>query len=90
MPELIEKGSAIQKLCAECVRTGSFICKSCIIPSIIQSIPTIDAEPVRNGQWEYDDVNDLDYCSECNTGMNGKFPFCPWCGAKMDGGAENG
>ena len=39
---------------------------------------------VKHGRWEYDDVNDLDYCSECNTGMNGEFPYCPWCGAKMD------
>lgn len=52
--------------------------------SRVKEAPTIDAEPVRNGQWEYDDVNDLDYCSECNTGMNGGFPFCPWCGARMD------
>lgn len=44
----------------------------------------------RHGRWEYDDVNDLDYCSECGTGMNGEFPFCPWCGAPMDGGADNG
>lgn len=47
-------------------------------------IPTIEPE-VRHGRWEYDDVNDLNCCSECGTGMNGEFLFCPWCGAKMDG-----
>lgn len=63
----------------------------CAIVSQINGLQTIEAEPVRHGRWEYDDVNDLDYCSECNTtGMNGDFPYCPWCGAKMDGGAENG
>lgn len=53
-------------------------CRKCIYEA-----PTIEPE-VRHGRWEYDDVNDLNCCSECGTGMNGEFLFCPWCGAKMD------
>lgn len=60
--------------------------------STIDHFPTIDAEPVRHATWmptEYDEHK----CSECGGREDYWWadkgtPFCPWCGAKMDGGAE--
>ena len=30
------------------------------------------------------------YCSNCKMSDLPFMPYCPWCGAKMKGGAENG
>lgn len=67
------------------------------IQDIIDESPTVDAEPVRYGRWirNPDDVNAF-FCSLCGC-WNGVWwnefaectlKFCPWCGAKMVGGAE--
>ena len=54
-------------------------------------LPTIEAEPVRHGRWEFKHPNGW-ACSECgewglmidNRGIC-KSNYCPNCGAKMDG-----
>jgi NAD-dependent SIR2 family protein deacetylase len=59
----------------------------------------IDAEPVRHGEWiikphgSYGQLRA--FCSACgkHSGIGGiesnqRKPFCPNCGARMDGGAE--
>ena len=69
---------------------------------MIHQAPTIDPE-VRHGRWiptEYDSyadgapVWDKWECSECGHEHKGEedtlTPFCPNCGARMDGGADNG
>ena len=58
-----------------------------------------DAVPVVHGRWEMRPTGmatDTDpeykaYCTVCNE-PNKQYqpPFCPHCGAKMDGGDENG
>lgn len=68
----------------------------------IDSASTIEAEPVRHGRWiptEYDGyangapVWDKWECSECGHEHSGEedtlTAFCPNCGARMDGGADN-
>lgn len=57
--------------------------------------PTIEAEPVRHGRWLVKD-NIYPVCSECSElsdyncdGTHKQSPYCPNCGAKMDGGNEN-
>ena len=53
-------------------------------------LPTIEAEPVRHGRWEFKHPNGWS-CSECgewglmidNRGIC-KSNYCPNCGAKMD------
>ncbi len=68
------------------------------ITEALGGTPTVDAEPVRHGQWvglEYDGyadgnpVYDLWECSLCNCEWDGEedtLPhYCPDCGAKMDG-----
>ena len=75
--------------CGEYVRTES-------VRATIDSMPTIDAEPVRHGKWielntEWSIFTCVDEvkCSECgfveyfNKGW-ARFKYCPNCGAKMD------
>lgn len=63
--------------------------------------PTIEAEPVRHGRWKFekgDNKATIDgwICTACNYGYHTKVPYfecfkyCPMCGARMDGGADNG
>jgi uncharacterized paraquat-inducible protein A len=51
----------------------------------IDAQPTVDAvPPVVHGQWEEHDGKT--WCSECNQSNKAyKPPYCPHCGAKMDG-----
>jgi hypothetical protein len=60
----------------------------------IESAPTIEAEPVRHGRWGeiggYEPENHGFACSACDFATTVKSRFCPNCGARMDGGADNG
>ena len=52
-------------------------------------------EPVRHGEWRTFNLpkkwnGSTLRCSECNTGTTWRWNYCPNCGAKMDGGKENG
>ena len=95
MSELIDKSEVLQRLCAACSNMGSFACMGCVIPCIVKGVPTIEAEPVRHGRWI---VRGQDiYCSECNEeslynhfGASKFSHFCPNCGTRMNGGADNG
>ena len=60
--------------------------------AIINQFPTVDAVEVVHGRW----IDAREYCgdfmcSNCDAlyGTN-KFNYCPNCGAKMDGGNEDG
>lgn len=67
---------------------------------MVKIIPAVDAEPVRHGRWVEKEVYDGDVyydCSACgeswvlldgNPADNG-MDYCPHCGARMDGGADN-
>ena len=69
------------------------------IASEIATLPIADVAPVRHGWWVDRIVDENEviqpwmeryYCSECLEGGNQSwFKFCPNCGAKMDGGADN-
>ena len=55
--------------------------------------PTIEAEPVRHGEWLDSGINGTVSCSLCmftdffaNQNRVMLFKYCPGCGAKMDGG----
>lgn len=64
----------------------------------VASFPTADVAPVAYGRWEMrptEMVTDTGpeykaYCTVCNE-PNKQYqpPFCPHCGAKMDGGADH-
>ena len=71
-----------------------------LIESLIQKQPAADVVEVRHGKWQpcFEDWRkqiEGDECSACgfrHYGTNiSDYPFCPNCGAKMDGkvGADN-
>ncbi len=66
----------------------------------IVNAPTIDAEPVKHGQWSEQAIRTTSrgvdeigyYCLECGYFESYTAQYCAGCGAKMDlkdGGADN-
>lgn len=56
----------------------------------LDEMPTIEPE-VRHGRWTKDGCEHRYFyyrCSVCGVDKDGRTKFCPNCGAKMDGGAE--
>lgn len=61
---------------------------------IIGASPTITAEQ-KHGRWMDSPTGNetYKYCSECGGCFympSSSVRYCPYCGARMDGGAENG
>lgn len=68
------------------------------IEDMIDCAPTVDAEPVKHGRWI--DDHDFAICSLCDRIIYDAYyefrdkndasfhNYCPYCGAKMDGGSE--
>ena len=62
----------------------------------VKHAPTIDAEPVRHGRWGnvlHDNPGPLEgICSLCGHFCKHAkyYEYCPNCGAKMDGGENDG
>lgn len=62
------------------------------VEQTLSDAPTIDAKPVRHGYWKASHDYPFYYtCSECENCFideawtyNGKWNYCPNCGAKMD------
>ena len=53
---------------------------------MVDDAPTIDAAPVRRGEWKYEKIGGKTYCfcSECgDQPMRFEPNFCPNCGADM-------
>lgn len=97
MPELIDKEQAYTALKHEQYTHGlSFSAEAFEKAArIIDQMPTIEPE-VRRGRWKK--KNGEIYCTNCKKSkwsesfelMLRRFNFCPNCGARMDGGADNG
>jgi hypothetical protein len=58
----------------------------------IEFAPTVDAVEVVHGKWLPQKLlgERVWDCSECKTLGSPQWKFCPVCGAKMDGGNEDG
>lgn len=61
----------------------------------ILDAPAADVAPVRHGDWEIVlGSNGKEYmvctCCRVSQDLTGVFTYCPNCGARMDGGSENG
>ena len=65
-----------------------------ILHEIIDTQPTIDAEPVRHGQWVkrkgvWGAGASVLVCSVCNSVAQSSYSeYCPGCGAKMEEAQE--
>lgn len=62
-----------------------------IVEHALETLPTVDAEPVRHGKWIFGTTLGHSWmkCSECCVSQNGQtatFTYCPNCGARMVGG----
>lgn len=62
----------------------------------LYEIPAADVAPVRHGKWtpfHAEFAGDIQCCSVCEIGFADRTPYCPHCGAVMDGwrveGKEN-
>ncbi len=65
---------------------------------MLEKLPAADVAPVVHGRWEMRPTGMATdtgpeykaYCTVCNE-PNKQYqpPFCPHCGAKMDGGADH-
>ena len=61
-----------------------------LITELIDSMPTIDAEPVKHGKWVFNHSDALEAmfakpkCSECGFESADGGNYCPNCGARMD------
>lgn len=62
-------------------------CEHAHFVAMIARFPAADVAPVVRGRWIKGSSNP--YCSECFVECRDETPFCPNCGAKMDGGDEN-
>ena len=88
MAEYIKREAALMKL----MQDG---CSAKNLQSI-SDIPTADVAPVRHGRWEEASDGDGIVCPFCRTDFctiiydTEYFNYCPNCGAKMDGGIDNG
>lgn len=68
------------------------------ILQVVKEQPTVDAVEVVHGRWifKHNPITDPKgyfiriVCSECNLHTGQKSNYCPQCGAKMDGGNEDG
>lgn len=102
--DLINRDALKKEYCDCCVVSPDCMGSGCKIYNarcLIEELPTIDAEPVKHGQWIHirtSGVISVWKCSECDNTITANFAntnpsnhdkFCYNCGAKMDGGVDN-
>lgn len=86
--------------CADCTHVNACMRMSIVFDYPFEEIamysdrcfayePTVE---VVHGRWNPYKISDVftHSCSVCHCDVNGKTPYCPYCGAKMDGGNEDG
>lgn len=89
-PEYIERDVAMKGIMAAKWMDGY---DGAMAMEIAASAPAADVAPVVHGRW-VDAGRGIKACSNCNHGIKEHMAYanhyCPNCGAKMDGGADNG
>lgn len=96
MQDLIERRAALTALCEDCKTKNNGLCphpaSRCVEFRTIKQLPAIDAEPVRHGRLIKTHLKGYYKCSACMFACtsNPDQRFCSYCGAKLDGGVEDG
>ena len=100
MDEYIEREAAIkaiEKADYTLIANDADDCKADYLREIIESVPAADVAPVVHGRWIEKTVPEgcrYFECSNCGAHENRhtaiKGYYCWRCGAKMDGGEDNG
>ena len=85
MADLISRAAAIKEI--EPIRyCGDFI-------SALIHLPAVDAAPVVHARWQgVSPLVDSEECSHCRYNIPSdefETPYCPWYGARMDGGRRD-
>lgn len=93
-----------ERHCSPCKEAGEyhngFMCAGCWVGDLRSEVigaPAADVAPVVHGCFVHDGPRfdhgvDWWHCSSCGrlaSGAETRFDYCPWCGARMDGGACN-
>lgn len=72
------------------------------VSGVVDACPTVDAVPVVHGRWDnsgrytFPGGGTAVRCTNCGCALTeseyrlNNWNYCPVCGAKMDGGANNG
>jgi hypothetical protein len=85
MAEYIDREAAVKA-------ANEWVSEACMAPVMrvnwlfdkLQKVPVADVAPVVHGRWIKGLSNP--YCSECFVECRDETPFCPNCGAKINGG----
>lgn len=104
MDEHIKREAAIkamEKADYTAIADDADSCKSDYLREIIESVPAADVVPVVHGRWDdsgrytFPSGNAAVRCTNCGCALTeseyhlNNWNYCPVCGAKMDGGADN-
>lgn len=97
MTEYIKREAAIkavEKADYTAIADDADSCKADYLREIIESVPAADVAAVVHGRWgtgrfNLETGNYEEQCTRCrNFSKEYGKPYCPNCGAEMDGGAE--
>lgn len=97
--EYISREAALKYIKSEQCKTCSDIglCGNCAVlvaVKLLEKVPAADVAPVAHGQWASEAKGGVygPVCSVCGYYIPGisfwNAPYCPKCGARMDGAAE--
>lgn len=99
MAEYIEREAAVKIVEKYSLANGSVLGRHSgladCIASEIAALPAADIAPVVHGRWgtgrfNLETGNYEEQCTRCrNFSKEYGKPYCPNCGAKLDGGADN-
>ena len=99
MAEHVEREKLLTDICDDmCGLKYTGVCENCRVVALIADAPAANVAPVVHGRWVSVAGKRDRICSRCLHNEPYKiadddaevFEFCPHCGAKMDGGANNG